>query len=271
MIVEHDISVVIPVYNGADHVLATLESVACQTVKPLEVIVVDDGSTDQTCAIVEVFAKDNPGLNVRLIRSAHQGPGATRNVGIAAARGHWLAFLDSDDLWYPEKLSKISEYREKHRDVNFFCHNEIHRRFDKSIGILDFGAGFRHDESLPVQLFKNNFFSTSAIVCEKRLVVDAGMFDVTLPNAQDYELWLRMSPGIRVLFVKDILGEYVDRSGNITSKKLLRRYWNVLRVLSRHRYKVTLMVYMVTVMRLSVSYIYRGTIRKVIETATKAR
>jgi glycosyltransferase involved in cell wall biosynthesis len=93
------ISVVIPVYNGDGYLQKAIESVLAQTYQPLEVIVVNDGSTDQSFSIAKQF----PSINV--ITQVNSGAGSARNNGVAVAKGEWLAFLDADDLWLPEKLS----------------------------------------------------------------------------------------------------------------------------------------------------------------------
>ena len=92
------VSVIIPVYNGGRHLRAALESVFAQSYRPFEVIVVDDGSTDDSSAIAQSFP------DVRYIHQQNQGVAAARNNGIEAARGEFFAFLDQDDLWTPEKL-----------------------------------------------------------------------------------------------------------------------------------------------------------------------
>ncbi|MEX1018969.1 MAG: glycosyltransferase [Litorilinea sp.] len=99
------ISVVIPVYNAAAYVVAALESVVAQSLWPVEIIVVDDGSTDDSAARVARFAQSAP-LPVRLLRQENQGNAVAKNVGIAAAQGEFLAFLDADDLWLPGKLAQ---------------------------------------------------------------------------------------------------------------------------------------------------------------------
>lgn len=98
------VSVVIPVFNGARTVSATLRSALSQTCASLEVIVVDDGSTDESCEIVSAFAARDP--RVRLVRQANAGVAAARNTGIAQARGDFVAPLDADDLWHPRKLER---------------------------------------------------------------------------------------------------------------------------------------------------------------------
>src|SRR5438034_9298591 len=93
------VSVIIPTYNYARYLAAAIESALAQTYAPLEIIVVDDGSTDDTLRILGAY-----GNRLRVLRQANQGAGAARNAGIAAARGEYVAFLDSDDLWHPRKL-----------------------------------------------------------------------------------------------------------------------------------------------------------------------
>ena len=99
MLMNVTVSVVIPTYNYGRYLATAIESALAQTFVPLEVIVVDDGSTDDTPQILETF-----GNRIQTIRQLNQGAGAARNTGIAAARGEYVAFLDSDDIWKPRKL-----------------------------------------------------------------------------------------------------------------------------------------------------------------------
>ena len=107
------VSVIIPVYNGARYLRAALESVFAQTYRPFEVIVVDDGSTDDSGAIAQGFP------DVHYIREANQGVAAARNKGIEAARGEFFAFLDQDDLWTPEKLKLQIKYLLSNPDLGY--------------------------------------------------------------------------------------------------------------------------------------------------------
>ena len=99
MLMNVTVSVVVPAYNYARYLPKAIDSALGQTHPPLEVIVVDDGSTDDTPRVLAAYAD-----RIRVIRQANQGAGAARNAGIAAARGEYVAFLDSDDLWHPRKL-----------------------------------------------------------------------------------------------------------------------------------------------------------------------
>jgi glycosyltransferase involved in cell wall biosynthesis len=107
------VSVIIPVYNGARYLRAALESVFAQSYRPFEVIVVDDGSTDDSGVIAQSFP------DVRYIHQENQGVAAARNHGIEAARGEFFAFLDQDDLWTPEKLKLQLAYLLSHPDLGY--------------------------------------------------------------------------------------------------------------------------------------------------------
>ena len=122
------VSVVIPCYNGADFIRETLDSVLTQTVAPIEVLVVDDGSTDESAEIAESY-----GHPVRVIRQTNQGESVARNRGIDEARGDWIAFVDADDLWAPNKLERQLEAIEP--DVvwihtNYHLFGKRNRNFD---------------------------------------------------------------------------------------------------------------------------------------------
>lgn len=112
-----DVSAVIPVYNGRRFIGQALQSVMDQSYRPCEIIVVDDGSTDGTATEIEAFAA---GFAVRYYRQERQGAGAARNLGASLARGEWIAFLDADDVWYPDKLALQFEGVKNHAEAAFF-------------------------------------------------------------------------------------------------------------------------------------------------------
>jgi teichuronic acid biosynthesis glycosyltransferase TuaG len=100
-----DVSVVMPMYNSSTTILRALLSVASQTCKPIEVILVDDASTDNTLDLIEQFSESEPDCGIRIIRQPfNQGPSAARNAGWKSARGQYVAFLDADDAWHPRKI-----------------------------------------------------------------------------------------------------------------------------------------------------------------------
>jgi len=249
------ISVVCPTYNSSPFIGETIATVRAQTTLPLEVIISDDGSTDDTLAIIEELQREITAFPIRLIRNAHGGPGAARNAGIRAAVGDWIAFLDSDDRWLPEKLACIEAAIRRYPDANFFCNSEYHRWLDGSESLLDYGAVYMPNIPLQRQLFHENLFSTSAIVCRRNLLLTHGLFDERLRSSQDYELWLRLAPVIRPVFVRVPLGWYVDRAGNVTSGARWRRLWNLWCVLRRHRRAVNFPTFLGRTMGVGANYL----------------
>lgn len=230
------ISVVCPTFNSANFVGKTLETVFGQTVTPYELVVSDDGSSDGTPDLIEmIFEQQRSVMRCLLVRNEHRGPGAARNAGIRAATGEWVAFLDSDDFWQSEKLERVGEAIGRHAGENFVCHHETMLRKDGTCRVLEYGCRFR-SSSRPLvrQLYASNIFSTSAVVCRRSLLLEHGLFDETLMSAQDYELWLRLSPHLRPLFVEEVLGCYVERVGNITSGNPGARMLNEFRIAARH-------------------------------------
>lgn len=250
-----DVTVVVPAYQAESFLAGTLATVAKQTRLPYELIVVDDGSTDATCAVVQSFAIAHPELFIRQLREPHRGPGAARNSGVRAARSEWIAFLDADDLWHPQKLERMITAVQLHPEANFCSHNEITRALDGTERVTDYGAGFVVSKPISKQIYQKNYFSTSAVVCRRDLILRWGGFDESLSSAQDYEMWLRMSPDLAPIFVDDVLGTYVVRDGNITTRRFWRRLGNILQVKHKHREKVGAVLYVYSMVRITLSYV----------------
>jgi glycosyltransferase involved in cell wall biosynthesis len=192
---------------------------------------------------------------MRLLREPHRGPGAARNAGVRAARSEWIAFLDADDLWYPSKLERMTAAMRACPAANVYCHNEMLGLPDGRERITDYGARIDSNRPLAQQLFRDNCFSTSALVCQRDMVLRWGGFDEALSSAQDYELWLRMSPDLVPKFVPEVLGTYVVRQGNISTSRYWRRLLNILRVKHRHRAKGGTLLYIATVLRVTCHHV----------------
>ena len=252
------ISVVCPTYNSASFVLRTLESVVSQVYPPFEIVVADDGSTDETISAVRNFLNGNPGTKSQVIMNSHRGPGATRNTAVHCASGEWIAFIDSDDVWLPHKLQVVAQAIMTHSKANFFCHSEEKIQQNGTRDLLDYGRLFDPQKPLPFQLYYRNFFSTSAVTCRRSLLTESGLFDEFLMSSQDYELWLRMSPEIKPYFIEDVLGFYCEREGNITSSRLWSRWKNMVRIAFRHRKKATTAGSLYHLLRLTAAYGIQG-------------
>lgn len=249
------ISVVCPAFNSAKFIEGTLETIVRQTCLPSEVVISDDGSQDDTLGVVKRFVTERgAGISWRILHNDHRGPGAARNAGIRQASCEWIAFLDSDDLWEEKKIERIASAIVSIPDANFFCHDELLVGADGVARALEYGRRYRPQRPLSPQIYFSNMFSTSAVVCRRDLLIRHGCFDETFMSAQDYELWLRLSPFMCPAFVHEILGRYVERVGNITSSNLKRRLKNEMRIALMHRQKVSIPLVFARLGRIMLSY-----------------
>lgn len=228
------ISIVVPTYNSEEYILETLECISSQSYKNWELIISDDGSADNTVGIINSFCDTHPEIRVKFLQNAHGGPGMARNQGVLATTSDWIAFLDSDDRWTPNKLETVVHYISEFPACNLFCHSEMYTRLDGSKTMLEYFRNYDDKKPLREQVYNKSLFSTSAIVCRKELIVRAGFFDEGLKASQDYDLWYKMVPWMKPFFIRDQLGFYIERTNNITSRKW-SRILPVLRVFYRHR------------------------------------
>ncbi len=227
-----DVSVVMPAYNNAATIARALASIAAQTVKPREVIVVDDGSADNTLAVAA--AQPMAGIRLRLFRQANSGAGAARNRAIAAASGTWLAFLDADDEWLPAKLERSLAVTEG-GDLVMSSHN-LFAVTPEGEHMIDSRARWRSDPADPYRtLFLRGYISSSTVLVRRDAVVAVGGFDAGLRSAQDYELWLAVlaAAGDRFETFADPLLRYTIDPAGITGR-IDRKVACSLAILDRH-------------------------------------
>ena len=224
------VSVIIPTYNQAAYLKEALASIRDQSYPVLEAIVINNFSDDDTVAVVEAAQGDSP---IELVDFRNHGViGASRNEGIRRARGEYLAFLDSDDTWTAEKLSRCVGALQSGYDL--VCHGEAWSYAGGRTRNVLYGpvANATYDRLL----YRGNCFSTSAIVVRRQVLDDLGGFseDPTFVTAEDYELWLRIArAGYRMCFLRDILGTYRIHRESASSAGL-RNMNAVLNVLDFH-------------------------------------
>jgi glycosyltransferase involved in cell wall biosynthesis len=190
------ISVVIPAYNAAAHLERTIKSVLAQTHPADEIIVVDDGSSDDTAGVVGFF-----GDKVILLCQENAGASVARNTGIKTAKGDWIAFLDADDEWLPEKLQLQVEHLQRNPDLvwtmgNYICCccEEDHRQWvydqQRSAALL---AGRQYYEDY-FDSYKNGTCGcTGTMVIKKSVLFDAGLFRPGQPRMNDEDMWFRIA------------------------------------------------------------------------------
>lgn len=201
-------SVVIPTYNQADFLKVALQSVLDQTCQDYEVIVVNNYSTDHTLDVI----RDVGDPRIKAINFQNHGViGASRNVSIRASQGKYVAFLDSDDTWYPKKLERVAEVIAADPHVGLVCHDQDIFRDGQKATIARTGppTGCR-DNIYDYLLLKGNCVSTSSAVVARRYLAEVGDFseDPGLVTLEDYDLWLKLSRACRFHFIHDVLGIY---------------------------------------------------------------
>jgi len=224
--------VVIPAYNAESFLGVTLNSVARQTFQDFEVIVVDDGSRDQTARVVEEFlAKEKiPG---RCIRQENRKIAGARNTGIRSARGEFIALLDHDDLWMPEKLERVMEAFQRWPGTDLICHNEQILKDGRVVRVSQNHRG--GNTTYEDLLFRGNTLSPSAVVFRKKLFESTGGFDESpeLNTVEDYDFWLRVSETGKISYLDATLGAYVLVE-TAASNRILYHHRNLETMLKRH-------------------------------------
>ena len=227
------ISVIIPAYKATMTIERAIASVAAQTLKPEQVIVVDDGSSDGTFEMAKAFKDQLDGIELKVFSQKTLGASAARNRAINEATGAWLAFLDADDEWLPKKLAISMEAINNHNLVlvahNYFA---ISGSLKKQVNCTA-----RYDAATdPFRgLYRKGFLATSSVIVRRDAVLEAGGFDETLATAQDFDLWLKILKKENVSFrvEPDVLLNYFVTSGSITSHTS-RRLECTLRIAIKH-------------------------------------
>ena len=195
------VSVIIPTYNTARYVQESIDSVLEQDYPSIQLIVIDDGSTDETVDIIRRYDE-----RVILLTQQNQGAAVARNTGLAAAEGEYIAFLDSDDVWLPGKLSAQVAYLDTHPDIGmvYSCWQTWQpddtgqfppaetfvpkHQNQTPIGIIAEGSGWLYN-----RLLFGSLLHTITVMARRSLIHEVGDFDVTLKRGQDYDYWIRAS------------------------------------------------------------------------------
>jgi len=209
------ISVIVTVYNGERYIGESLTAILSQTSPPLEVIVVDDGSTDETPSELRRF-----GADIRIITQANRGHAPALNRGFRDARGDYLAKCDADDIWAPEKLERQLDAIRRHPEIDiafagarFFGLTEGPRAPYPDAGMLD-------GKQLARRLYRANSVCASTTLVRRRLFEQLGPFAEDLA-AEDYDYWLRaLAAGARFFYDPEVLVNFRHHEENISSNKL---------------------------------------------------
>lgn len=219
---EPAVSVVVPSYNAASFIAGTLECVASQTFKDLEVTVVDDGSKDGTAAAARSALK-RLGLRGQVHEQENKKIAGARNAGIARSSAPLVAFLDADDSWLPHKLERVLAVMKADPSIDLVCHDETVSRKGKVLRTARYGRAL--DGLYERLLFEGNAVSTSATVVKRAKLAEVGGFreDLRFDTVEDYDLWMRLAKVSKFHFLHEVLGDYNLAEGSASSRAVYHR------------------------------------------------
>lgn len=192
-----DVDVVIPLYNGRDHVLDTIRSVLNGSVLPKQIIVMDDGSTDGSVEVVQDLVRTHgTATRITILQQLNQGPNAARNAGIAAGTAPLVALLDADDLWMPSKLEEQLTLIKRSGAALVYCgYHEIDAKGQVRMGSRIVAPELR-GRVFDRLMLENRISGSSSAVLVRRDVLDkVGPFDASLKGSEDWDMWLRIAEG----------------------------------------------------------------------------
>lgn len=208
------VSVILPVYNREGSVGRAIRSVLSQTYGPFELVVVDDGSTDGTRGVVEGF-----GAPVKLVTQAHAGVYAARNLGLRHARGEFVAFIDSDDAWLPDKLAaQVPLMRRPEVGMVFgdVIHVSAPREDAPRTGLTSFGVAPPRRGRVADRFAWCNFVPTCAVLARRRCLEETGGFSEASEVSADYLAWFRIALRHELDYVDLVVAEYTVHAEGIS-------------------------------------------------------
>jgi glycosyltransferase involved in cell wall biosynthesis len=228
------VSVIIPAYNGRAYIAEAIESVLGQSFTDFELLVVDDGSTDDTAAIIQTY-----GRRVRYLYKTNGGPGSARNLGIQQAKGEYIAFLDQDDLWLPNRLAEQVPVLQQDPQLGMVFSDALY----ESTADLKEQNSFSIDRPcrghVLKQLFANNFIPNLTVLVRKCCFDRLGLLDESgsMMITDDYNMWLRVTAHYPVTYIDKPLARYRWHEQNFSADRE-RAYLDTMtalqNVLERH-------------------------------------
>ena len=200
-------SVIIPLYNKAPYVRKALETVCAQTYRDYEIIVINDGSTDNSAIIAEEFLNGVDGISYKILSQQNAGVSAARNNGVAQAQGEYVAFLDADDWWEPTYLERMAQLIEDYPEAGLYASNYVYYKPGKThvalnipTGYINYPKAYYEGGAMPVW--------TGATIMPKRIFDEMGGFPVGIKLGEDFLLWAKTALHYSVAFLNEALAWY---------------------------------------------------------------
>lgn len=222
------VSVIVPIFNGSQYVENLFLTLTQQIFKDFEVIIVDDGSSDDTFQQIQKEIRACKKLNVRVIRSSHRGLAATRNIGIRSSMGEYLTFLDCDDSWQDNKLKKQVEFIAQFECAAVFSKIRL-VSVDGNISLSECNEQIIAES--PLDLITRRFIvygGGSNILCRREIFDEVGIFDETLRFAEDFDMWLRISKAGKIVQIPERLVDILVRPNSMQRTPSIRTKYGLL-------------------------------------------
>lgn len=208
------VSIVMAAYNAESTIRETMESLLAQTYPLKEIIVTNDGSRDATGSILDEFAASHPGV-VRALHQENKGQAVARNAAIAHAKGDYVAFMDADDVWAPQKIQRQVQHLRDHPAVGLvYTEGMTITKDGKKIAPFDYSKEFTG--KCFDQLFLRNNIIGSSVMVRKRVLDDVGAFTPQLRACENWELWTRISRKYELDFIDEELAYYRQHGNNMS-------------------------------------------------------
>lgn len=193
------VSIIMPTYNKGNIIREAIEPILTQTFTDFELIIVNDGSTDNTGKVVKEYNDSR----IRYFEKENRGPASARNLGLRHASGIYIGYCDDDDIYYPDHLEILSGYLDVNLDIGLVYADSLWIREDKepfAVPLMEFDKQ---------ELERNNFITILSVLHRKECIEKAGLFDenIVVADLEDWDLWLRISDFYKFAYVKKVLGE----------------------------------------------------------------
>lgn len=225
--VQPKISIIMPTYNRSDYICEAIESALGQTYDNIELIVIDDGSTDGTRKQLEKYSSDR---RFKYMRQENQGQSIARNKGLKMAEGEFIAFLDSDNIWLPGKLERQVEIMNKNQSFDIFYGDGI--LIDEKGAEVSRENMSRYSGNITRHLIKDNCVSMNTTLTRKKCFDELGGMSEEVRAGDDYELWLRLSTKFKFYYTPEYFVRYRVMDDQISTDKY-RRFNSNERVLQK--------------------------------------
>ena len=234
------ISIVVPVYNAEKFIKETLKTVINQTYKNWELILVDDASTDNSVKLINDFVRKDKRIKLYDHKGKNLGAGPTRNLGTKHARGRYVAFLDADDLWHPEKLERQLNFV-KQNDAAFICTSYEFAFFNgKPSGVKVIVP----DKAKYRQVLTNVTVWTSTVMFDMKKLTKSDIMMPNVPRGQDAATWWQVLKKVdHVYGLKDVLAYYRRTPSSLSANKIkaIKRTWRLYREIERYNFLLSVL------------------------------